>query len=107
MSASPLILAALEEAEKSNSTLSAILTVHVHDRTHVEQEINRIVDESAAQVHETPEECHVFPHIAAVRVKAHPPLIRALLARPEVERANSGLTQAPFAFAARATGKNN
>lgn len=105
MSASPLVLAALEEAEKSNSTVSAILTVRVHDRTAVAQEIQTLIQESAAQVHEAPEECRVFPHIAAVRVKAHPPLIRALLARPEVERANSGLTQAPFAFAARAAGK--
>jgi ABC-type antimicrobial peptide transport system ATPase subunit len=107
MSASPLVLAALVEAEKTNATLSAILTVHVHDRQHVEQEINQMVKESAEQVHETPEECHVYPHIAAVRVRAHPPLIRALLARPEVERANSGLTQAPFAFAARASGNHN
>ena len=107
MSASPLVLAALAEAEKTNATLSAILTVHVQDRQHVEQEISRIIDESAAQVHETPGECHVYPHIAAVRITAHPPLIRALLARPEVERANSGLTQAPFAFAPRSSGSKN
>ncbi len=92
-------MAALEEAEKSNATLSAILTVHVQDRQHVEQEICRIVDESAAQVHETPEEYHVYPHIAAVRLRAHPSLIRVLLTRSEIERANSGFTQAPFRFA--------
>lgn len=107
MSASPLVLAALEEAEKSNATVSAILTVRVHDRAAVEREINTLIEESAALVHEQPAEFHVFPHIAAVRVKARPPLIRALLARPEVERANSGLTQAPFAFAARPAARNN
>jgi hypothetical protein len=101
-----LVLAALAEAEKSNATVSAILTIHVHDRTAVEREIQTLILESAAQVHEVPEEYHVFPHIAAVRVKAHPPLIRALLSRPEVERANSGLTQAPFAFSPRTAGKS-
>jgi hypothetical protein len=99
MSASPLVQATLEAAEKSNATMSAILTVHVHDRQHVGQEISPIVDESAAQVHETPEECHVYPHIAAVRLRAHPPLIRSLLARPEVACANSGGTEAPFRIA--------
>lgn len=56
---------------------------------------------SAVATLEEAAEFHVFPHIAAVRGKGHPPLIRALLARPEVEHANSGLTQAPFAFTAK------
>lgn len=101
MSASPLVLAALAEAEKSNATVSAILTFRVTDRSAVRQDLTSLVETIAAEAHEDVEQLDVFPHIAAVRVKAHPPLIRALLARPEVERANSGLTQAPFAFAAR------
>jgi hypothetical protein len=101
MSASPLVLAALEKAEKSNATVSAILTFKVTDRADVRQELTTLVRTIAAEAHEDVEQLDVFPHIAAIRVKAHPPLIRALLARPEVERANSGLTQAPFAFGAK------
>lgn len=101
MSASPLVLAALAEAEKSNATVSAILTFKVTDHAAVKREITAVVETVAAETHEQVEQLDVFPHIAAIRVKAHPPLIRALLARPEVERANSGLTQAPFAFGAK------
>ena len=98
MSASLIVLAALAEAEKSNASVSAILTFKVTDRSAVKQELTALVNTTAAEAHEDVEQLDVFPHIAAVRVKGHPPLIRALLARPEVERANSGLTQAPFAF---------
>lgn len=98
MKASPLVLAALAQAEKSNATVTATLTVHVTDRTAVAQEIASLLDAATREAHESPEEVQVFPHIAALRVKAHPPLIHALLERDEVMRANSGLTQAPFAF---------
>ena len=98
MSASPIVLAALADAEKTNAIVSAILTFKVTDRSAVEEDLTALVQATAVTTHEEAAEFHVFPHIAAVRVKAHPPLIRALLARPEVERANSGLTQAPFAF---------
>ena len=101
MSASPLVLAALAAAEKSHAAVTAILTFKVVDRTDVGKDLTNMVEETAAEVHETVEKLEVFPVIAAVRVKAPSPLIRALIARPEVERANSGLTQAPFAFAAR------
>lgn len=101
MSASPLVLAALDEAEKSNATVSAILTCRVNDRAHVQEDLTSLVQAVAAEAHEEVEKLEVFPLIAAVRVRAHPPLIRALMARPEVERANSGLTQAPFAFAGK------
>ena len=102
MSASPLVLAALEEAEKSHTSVSAILTCKVTDRTHIQEDLTSMVQSVAAEAHEEVEKLEVFPHIAALRVRAHPPLIRALLARPEVERANSGLTQAPFALGPKA-----
>lgn len=101
MSASPLVLAALAEAEKSNASVSAILTCKLNDRAHIREDLTSLVQTVAAEAHEEVEKLEVFPHIAAVRVRAHPPLIRALMARPEVERANSGLTQAPFAFGNR------
>ena len=104
MSASPLVLAALEEAEKSNATVSAILTCKLPDRSHIQEDLTNLVQSVAAEAHEDVEKLEVFPLIAAVRVRAHPPLIRALMARPEVERANSGLTQAPFAFGAKKPG---
>jgi hypothetical protein len=101
MSASPLVLAALEAAEKSNTTVSAILTFKLTDSSAVKHDLTALVETTAAEAHEDVEELDVFPHIVAVRVKARPALIRALLARPEVERANSGLTQAPFVFGAK------
>lgn len=101
MSASPLVLAALEQAEATNGSVEAILTFKLADHAAVEAQINALVATVAAESRETVEALRVFPRIGAARLKAHPPLIRALLARPEVERANSGLTQAPFAFAAR------
>ena len=103
MSASPKVLAALAEAEKTNATVSAILTFKVTDRSTTSQELTALVETTATEAHEAVEELAVFPCIAAVRVRAHTPLIRALLARPEVEHANSGLTQAPFAFGATPT----
>jgi hypothetical protein len=96
-----MVLAALADAEKSNATVSAILTFKVFDRSSVKEEITSLVQTVASEVHEDVEQLDVFPHIAAIRIRAHPPLIRALLARPELERANSGLTQAPFSFGAR------
>lgn len=102
MSASPLVLAALEEAEKSHTSVSAILTCKVIDRSQIREDLTSLVTTVAAEAHEEVEQLEIFPHIAALRIRAHPPLIRALLARPEVERANSGLTQAPFAFGAKA-----
>ena len=98
-----MVLAALAEAEKSNATVSAILTFKVFDRSAAREEITSLVQTVASEAHENVEQVEVFPLIAAVRVRAHPPLIRALLARPEVERANSGLTQAPFSFGAKPT----
>lgn len=103
MSASPLVLAALAAAEKTNAPVSAILTIRVFDPSAAKEEITSLVRDVASETHEAVEHFEVFPHIAALRVRAHPPLIRALLARPEVERANSGLTQAPFPFAAQPT----
>ena len=101
MSASPLVLAALAEAEKTNATVGAILTFKVFNRSAAREEITSLVRTVASEVHEEVEQLDVFPHIAAVRIRAHPSLIRALLARPELERANSGLTQAPFSFGAQ------
>ncbi len=98
MKASPLVLAALSQAEKSNATVTATLTVHITDRAAVAEEIASLLEAATREAHESPEEVQVFPHIAALRVTAHPPLIHALLERDEVMRANSGLTQAPFAF---------
>ena len=102
MSAAPLVLAALEEAEKFHASVSAILTCKVADRAHIQEDLTSMVQTVAAETHEDVEKLEVFPLIATVRVRAHPPLIRALLARPGVERANRGLTQAPFAFGAKA-----
>lgn len=106
MSASPLVLAALERAEKSHGTVDAILTFKLSDHSAVDAQINALVATVAAEAHEKVEDLHVYPRIGAARLKAHAPLIRALLSRPEVERANSGLTQAPFAFAARSPAAN-
>lgn len=101
MSASPIVLAALADAKKTNAIVSAILTFKVTDRLSVKEDVTALIQTTAAAANEAVEEFHIFPHIAAARVKGHPPLIRALLARPEVERANSGLTQAPFAFGSK------
>ena len=101
MNVSPIVLTALAEAEKSNAAVSAILTFKVFDRSAARENITALVRTVASEVREDVEQLDVFPNIAAIRVRAYPPLIRALLARPELERANSGLTQAPFSFGAQ------
>ena len=55
MSASPIVLAALADAKKTNAIVSAILTFKVTDRLSVKEDVTALIQTTAAAANEAVE----------------------------------------------------
>jgi hypothetical protein len=86
----PLLIRQLQDAERDNAPVQAVLSVINPDKLplpsaeEIKRKVERLISETSGRMHEQPQHYRLFAHLGTFAVEATPKFLRALMSLDDV-----------------------